>query len=86
MEDGGDVLVALARLSGGRVLAEDAALFVNDPQSRWLKRSGWRAWALLGLAAFVAGLLVRYSPLRWWTVPERAGGRRPGKPGGLPVS
>jgi hypothetical protein len=55
----------LARTTGGAVLADADALAGPTRSWSWGWAPGWRAWALTGLALYLATLVSRYLP-GWW--------------------
>jgi len=55
-----DKLQALADATGGKLLLGDAPLFGNERV--WVSQSGWRLWAILGLALFMVDLTIRHAP------------------------
>jgi uncharacterized protein YegL len=56
-----DRLVALASMTGGRVLADTEPIFAGGGP-RWVAaRDGWKVWVLAALALFLADLIIRYA-------------------------
>jgi Mg-chelatase subunit ChlD len=56
-----DRLVALAAMTGGRVLADTEPIFAGG-ERRWVAaRDSWKIWVLAALALFLADLIIRYA-------------------------
>jgi hypothetical protein len=55
-----DRLVALATVTGGRVLATEEQIFTGG-QPRWVARALWQVWVLAAFALFLADLAIRYA-------------------------
>jgi hypothetical protein len=53
-------LVALATVTGGRVLASEEQIFTGG-QPRWVARALWQVWVLAAFALFLADLIIRYA-------------------------
>ncbi len=58
---GGDVLITLAQVSGGRILL-DTTLSEASGSWYWTTRSIWPLLVLLGLVAYMGALVLRYLP------------------------
>jgi len=50
---------SIARITGGAMLGDVPA---ERPPASWTLASGWRLWALLAAACFLASLALRYLP------------------------
>jgi hypothetical protein len=53
-------LLALATVTGGRVLATEEQIFTGG-QPRWVARALWQVWILAAFALFLADLIIRYA-------------------------
>jgi len=53
-------LLALATVTGGRVLAAEEQIFTGG-QPRWVARALWQVWVLAAFALFLADLVIRYA-------------------------
>jgi hypothetical protein len=53
-------LVALAAVTGGRMLASEEQIFTRA-EPRWVARALWQVWILAAFALFLADLIIRYA-------------------------